>query len=167
MIIHSATLPERLAFGRPEDPDIGDPLLIHLASRPATALMGRILLAGIFTIAGIAKLVDPIGSAAHMTAHGIPYASDLVYVAGVGELLGAFALLTGFLTRLGALGLMLYLIPVTLLFHNFWMYSGDEQVMQMSNFMKNVGLMGGLALIVAYGAGRFSLDYAMRRPMEP
>jgi putative oxidoreductase len=167
MIIHSATLPERLVFGRPEDPDIGDPLLIHLASRPSTALIGRILIALIFAVSGIAKLLDPVGAVAHMQSVGIPYAEDLVYVAGVAEILGALSLLTGFLTRIGALGLILFLIPTTLYFHAFWNYSGQEQVSQMANFMKNVGIMGGLALIVAYGAGRFSLDYAMRRPMEP
>ena len=43
--------------------------------------------------------------------------------------------------------LFLYLIPVTLMFHNFWASQGKEQTSQLVNFLKNVGLMGGLLLV--------------------
>jgi putative oxidoreductase len=143
-----------------------DPEVIHLAGRPGLALIGRILVAAIFLVSGIAKVVDPQGAIEHMNAVGIGHADSLVWVAGIAEIAGAIALISGFLTRIAAFGLALYLIPVTGFFHNFWAYSGAEQVAQMANFMKNVAIIGGLGVISALGPGRNSLDYLMRRPME-
>jgi putative oxidoreductase len=80
---------------------------------------------------------------------------------------GAASIAVGFLARLGGLGLILYLVPTTLIFHPFWTYTdAGERMMQMMNFLKNCGIVGGLAMIVANGAGRYSLDWAMRKPQE-
>lgn len=160
-----ATAFERLAYGRVEDPEI-DPAVLPLAGRPTTALVGRLLLAAIFLLSGIAKITDPVGTIAHMRSVGIPAADLLVWIAGVAEILGGASLLLGLLARIGALGLILFLIPTTLLFHAFWLYSGDEQLAQMVNFTKNLAILGGLWLVVAYGAGRYSFDYLVRRPQQ-
>ena len=48
-----------------------------------------------------------------------------------------------------------------------WNLTGQEQIAQMANFMKNLAIAGGLAMIVAYGPGRYSLDYKLRKPMQP
>ena len=165
MSTYNASVVERLAFGRPEDP-YTDPNVVHLATRPATALIGRLLLAAIFLISGIAKLTDPGGTIAHMTAAGIPAPDVLVWIAAFAEILGGASLLLGFLTRIGALGLILFLIPTTLFFHAFWNFSGGEQISQMASFMKNIAIGGGLALLVSHGPGRYSIDYMMRKPKE-
>jgi putative oxidoreductase len=126
------------------------------------ALIGRLLLAAIFAMSGIAKLTDTAGTVSHMTAAGIPYADTLAIVAGVAEVLGAASLVLGLLTRLGAFGLFLYMIPTTVLFHGFWNFEGAERLPQMVNFMKNLAIMGGLATLVAVGARRFSIDHRIR-----
>lgn len=127
------------------------------------ALIGRLLIAAIFLMSGIAKLTDTPGTVAHMTAAGIPYADTLAIVAGVAEILGALSLVLGMLTRLGAAGLFVYMIPTTLIFHAFWNSEGPERLTQMVNFMKNLALMGGLATLMAVGARRFSVDHRIRR----
>jgi putative oxidoreductase len=126
------------------------------------ALIGRLMLAAIFTMSGIAKLTDTAGTVSHMTAVGIPYADTLAIVAGVAEILGAASLILGLFTRLGAFGLFLYMIPTTVLFHGFWNFEGAERLPQMVNFMKNLAIMGGLATLVAVGARRFSIDHRIR-----
>jgi putative oxidoreductase len=128
------------------------------------ALIGRFLMAAIFVVSGVAKLTDTAGTAAHMTQMGIPYAETLALVAGGAEVLGALAIAAGLLTRLGSLGLILFMIPTTLIFHAFWAYEGQERMPQMVNFMKNVAIVGGLAALYAFGAGRFSLDHLIHRP---
>jgi putative oxidoreductase len=133
------------------------------SGKAAMALIGRLLIAAIFLMSGIAKLTDLPGTVAHMTKMGIPYADTLATVAGVAEILGAASLILGLLTRVGALGLILFLIPATLIFHAFWNYQGAEQLTQMVNFMKNLAIMGGLATLVAVGALRFSVDHRIRR----
>ncbi|MBX3155386.1 MAG: DoxX family protein [Deltaproteobacteria bacterium] len=157
---------ERVAFGRVVDP-LRDENQAFAAPRPGTMLAGRFLLAAIFFVSGYAKLTDPAGTIAHMTAAGIPAADVLAYVAGFAEILGAVSLLFGFLTRIGALGLILFMIPTTLVFHNFWAYEGAEQRMQLVNFLKNLGILGGLSLLVACGAGRYSVDSKLRWPNPP
>jgi putative oxidoreductase len=157
---------ERIAYGRPLDV-ARDSTWIPLAMRPGTALVARILLAAIFLISGIAKVTDPTGSIAYMTANGVPSPEILVWVAGFAEIAGGLAIALGLLARIGALGLIVFLIPTTFMFHDFWNLTGQEQVSQMANFMKNLAIAGGLALIIAYGPGRYSLDYKFRKPMQP
>ena len=136
---------------------------VHSSWQTTMALIGRLLIAAIFLMSGIGKLTDIPGTVAHMTEMGIPYADTLALVAGVAEVMGALALIFGLLTRVGAVGLILFMIPATLIFHAFWNYHGAERMPQMINFMKNLGLIGGLATLAAFGAGRASLDHALRR----
>jgi putative oxidoreductase len=164
-MMEQATMAERILFGRPLDSD-QDPA-IHLVPRPATALFARVAIAAIFVVSGSAKLVDVAGTAAHMSAAGIPYPETLAMFAGTAEILGAVSLIFGALTRAGALGLMIFLIPATLLFHNFWAFEGAEQRAQLINFLKNLGLAGALGLLISYGPGRYSVDSLLRRPLEP
>ncbi len=166
MSMEHVSVAERLAFGRVVSQDREPLPILHLMPRPGTALVGRLLLASIFLVSGIAKVTDSSGTIAHMTKAGIPAAEALVWFAAFAELAGAVSLITGFLTRLGAIALMVFLVAATLLFHDFWNYSGAERLPQMVNFLKNVGLGGGLALVVAYGPGRYSLDHKLRWPIQ-
>jgi putative oxidoreductase len=165
-MLHSTSIAERIAFGRPVDPVVDD-TPIRVAQRPLTALVGRILIAAIFVMSGIAKLTDTAGTVGHMEAAGIPYAHTLAIIAGVAEIAGALALISGFLTRIGALGLIFFMIPTTLIFHGFWAFEGQEQKMQMINFMKNLAIIGGLFTILAFGPSRYSIDKKIREPIQP
>jgi putative oxidoreductase len=158
---------ERRPFDRQDVIEEDDVLIQHdvldSSWRSSMALIGRLLIAAIFLMSGIAKLTDTPGTVAHMTAAGIPYADTLAIVAGVAEILGAAAIALGLLTRLGAFGLFLYMIPTTVIFHGFWNFHGAERLPQMVNFMKNLAIMGGLATLVAFGAPRLSLSHRVRR----
>jgi putative oxidoreductase len=164
MTIH-ASVAERVVYGRPIDPAIDEPE-VRVIPRPGTALLGRILISPIFIFSGIEKLAHTDQTAQMMAGAGVPSAHALAIIAGLAEVIGGLAVLTGFLSRIAAIGLILFLIPTTLIFHAFWNAPDAEQQMQMANFMKNVTIMGGLFLLVAYGAGRYSLDARLRRPMQ-
>jgi putative oxidoreductase len=155
-----------LAYGTPLDP-IADDTPVHLVPRSTTALVGRILISAIFLLGGISKLMHPTATIGYMHSAGVPIADVLLYIAAFAELLGGLAILFGFLTRLGALGLFIYLIPVTLWMHAFWRLSGMAAQMQQVHFLKNVALMGGLLALYAFGPGRYSIDARLRRPMQP
>jgi len=158
---------ERHAFARPDTDTSGavhiDDDLIRDTSLPTAALIGRLLIAAIFLVSGIAKLTDTPGTVAHMAEMGIPYPNTLALIAGTAEVLGAIAIATGFLARVASAGLILYMIPTTLIFHAFWNYTGEEHMTQMVNFMKNLAIIGGLAVLMAQGPGRFSIDHRIRR----
>jgi putative oxidoreductase len=127
-------------------------------------LVGRILIAAIFLMSGIGKIADPQGTQHYMQAMGMTWATTLFYVGAIViEVGGGLSLLLGYWTRTGAVALMLFMIPTTLVFHtNF----ADQN--QMIHFLKNLAMFGGLFYVAAYGAGPLSLDArlggSMRQP---
>ncbi len=118
----------------------------------------RLLISQIFLISGFMKLIDPSETAAHMESRGMFWVPFFLVGAILFELGGGLSLLLGCKARLGALALFLFLIPVTLTFHNFWTYPPEAQQQQMINFMHNLTLMGGLLLVMTFGPGPLSLD---------
>jgi putative oxidoreductase len=92
-------------------------------------------------------------------AQGVPAASLLVPLSGVIEIIGALSIMLGYRAKWGAWLLMIFLIPVTFMMHNFWAIDDPMQrQMQMTMFMKNLGLLGGVLLVAYWGAGPISLD---------
>jgi putative oxidoreductase len=128
-----------------------------LRTRYIVALLGRILICTVFLVSAYAKITEWTASEHMMAAKGLPMVPFLLGAAIVIELLGGLAILTGYRARLAALVVFLYLIPVTLVFHNFWAQGPAVQPLQLVNFLKNLAIMGGLLEIYAFGPGPFSL----------
>lgn len=124
----------------------------------ALAPLGRVMFALIF----VSSIVGHFSSAeiAEASAHGVPMATVLVPLAGLLALIGGVSVILGYRARFGALLLLVFLVPVTLVMHKFWGLP-DPQVamMQKIQFMKNVSLMGGCLMIMAFGSGPYSLDH--------
>ena len=112
-------------------------------------LAGRVLISLIFILSALGKITDWNASVQYAGAKGLPLIPVLLVAAVVVELAGGFSLLLGWNTRWGALLLFLYLIPTTLVFHNFWALGGMERQTEVVNFLKNLAIMGGLLLVVA------------------
>ena len=122
-----------------------------------TTLIGRILYSLIFIAAAPGHFKSE--TVAYAAAQGVPLASLAVPASGVLALLAGLSIALGYRTRLGAIGAIAFLVPVTIMMHNFWAVS-DPQMhqLQMVMFMKNLGLIGGALTLTAYGAGAYSLD---------
>jgi putative oxidoreductase len=121
-------------------------------------LVGRILIGMIFLLSGLSKISTFAGTAGWMTSKGVPMAEVLLAITMVIEIGASVMIISGFKARLGAAALFLWMIPVTFVFHNFWSMPAAEQQIQMIMFMKNLGLMGGMLYIMAFGSGPMSLD---------
>jgi putative oxidoreductase len=112
---------------------------------------------------GISKLTH-FGGTSHMIAEkGIPLAAVATAIAILIELGGAFAIIIGWQTKLAAAIQFVYLIFITVAYHNFWAAPPQLHDMQLINFMKNVGIMGGLLLLATRGAGASAVDSAPAR----
>jgi len=119
-------------------------------------LLGRILFSLIFLNTIMAHFSSQtIGYAA---SAGVPMANILVPLSGVIAILGGLSIVYGFKARIGAWLLVLFLVPVTFMMHDFWNLQGQEAQMQMSNFIKNLSLLGGAFIIAYFGAGPLSID---------
>src|SRR2546421_3835837 len=119
----------------------------------ALALVGRVLLSAIFLISVLGKLAAPAATIGYIGAAGLPL-PQLAYALAVAiELLGGLALIAGYQTRIAAAALAVFCIAAAFGFHG---NLGDQN--QFVHFLKNVAIAGGLLQLVAFGAGRWSLD---------
>jgi putative oxidoreductase len=130
-----------------------------------SAPLGRVLLSLIFLLSAVGKFNDWPGTANMLAAKGLPAADALLSVAVVLEIVGGASVLFGLYARLGAVALLAFMIPVTVIMHNFWAFEGGEQMNEMINFMKNVSITGGILLVLAFGAGPCSID-SMTTPKQ-
>jgi len=128
------------------------------SSSNTTALLGRLLISPIFLFSGFSKLAMYSQVVGFAGAKGMPMPEIAIALAAATEIICGLAVLIGLKTRAAAWLLFFYLIPTTLIFHNFWASSGAEHQEQMLNFVKNVTIMGGLLILAANGAGGYSLD---------
>lgn len=111
--------------------------------------LGRFLLSVIFILSGLGKIPHFSAVAGMMASKGIPLASVALVITLIIEIGGGLLLLAGYKARYAAIVLAIWLIPVTLTFHNFWAYQGQLQQEQVVNFLKNLAIIGGLLLVAA------------------
>ncbi len=122
-----------------------------------TVLLGRILYSAIFIISSFHHFSQHVID--YAASHGTPMASILVPLSGIMAFLGGLSVLLGYKARWGAWLLVFFLIPVTIIMHNFWTVSDPmARQMQMAHFMKNVSMLGAAFMIIYFGSGPLSLD---------
>ena len=121
-------------------------------------LVGRILIAVIFLLSGIGKIGNFAGTAGYMASQGVPMTELLLVITIIIEVGSAAMLILGWKARLAAAVLFLWMIPVTLTFHNFWAAPADQHMIQQIMFLKNLAMMGGMLFIMAFGSGPYSIE---------
>jgi putative oxidoreductase len=124
-------------------------------------LLGRLLLANLFIVSGFKKITDFAGTTGYMAAKMASLDPGvikiLLVITIVIELGGGLLVLVGWQARWAAAALLLWMIPVTYLFHAYWGLPPSLQQMQFIQFQKNLAIMGGLLYLIAQGPGRYSL----------
>ncbi|MCF1709990.1 DoxX family protein [Tabrizicola sp. J26] len=114
-------------------------------------LVARILIGLLFVVAGVGKLGDVAGFTGYLTSGGLP--GFLAWPTIALEILGGLALIVGFQARIAALLLAGFTLLAALLHH----FQPADQ-MQMTMFLKNLAIAGGLFLLFANGAGALAVD---------
>jgi putative oxidoreductase len=120
-------------------------------------LLGRFLFSLVFLLSSIDHFDGH--DLAYATAAHVPLAKIAVPIAGVMILVGGLSIVFGYKAKLGALLIIIFLIPVTPMMHNFWAVTDPRmhEVHQV-NFLKNLAMLGAAFLITQFGAGPWSLD---------
>lgn len=116
-------------------------------------LAARVMMGLLFLIAGLGKLGDVAGFTGYMTSAGVP--GFLAWPVILLEVVGGILLIVGFKVRVAALALAGFTLLAAVLYH---LVPSDQ--MQMTMFLKNLAVAGGLLLVTAHGAGRFAVDRA-------
>jgi uncharacterized membrane protein YphA (DoxX/SURF4 family) len=135
-------------------------------------IIGRMLLSSIFIIAGINKCLNfssakegylEILGKWHMVTDNTfleklfnlmaEQANLFLGTATALELVGGGLIFIGIFARIGAWCLIFFLIPVTLVFHPFWILQSPEKDLQLVMFMKNLSILGGMLMVAVFGSG--------------
>lgn len=132
------------------------------AIRTYGPFVGRILLAILFVVSGFNKITGFENVVGYIASKGLPLPQLGAVIAIVVELSTGILLILGWQARWAATVLFLFLIPTTLIFHDFWSAPLAQKTMQSIQFMKNLCIMGGMLYIIAFGAGPFSVDNRKR-----
>jgi len=140
--------------------------------KAASTVVARFLLSVIFLAGGINKIfhwhesekilmnvfsdwqayTDFSSSMQEFFASLVPWTPFFLIGATLLELIGGLLLLLGVREKWGAALLILFLIPTTILFHQFWFVEGAARELQQIMFLKNLAIIGGLIQVVLHGA---------------
>jgi uncharacterized membrane protein YphA (DoxX/SURF4 family) len=122
-------------------------------------LIGRFVVGGMYASAGVANLLDLDAKAGYVASKGVFEPKALVFLASLLLVVGGISILIGLRPRLGVAAIALFLIPVTLIMHNFWAFEGMQRVIERHGFMSNLGLLGSALMFLAIPQSwAFSLD---------
>ena len=110
--------------------------------------IGRALLGTLFFVSGINKILAFSYVAGWMASSGLPLASLLLVLTIAIEVGGGFLLITGIQARPAAIVMALFLIPVTAVFHAFWSADAANFQGQLTHFLKNVSIFGGMLMVI-------------------
>ncbi len=136
--------------------------------RDVADIMGRILIAFIFFFEGFDSIFHFQSTKATMVEYGISWKPGMILGCIIFLLmLGATLVLIGYGAKLGAWLLLLYWIPFTFIVYSWWNDPVEIQRLHSLYFSRNMAIAGGLLLLVANGAGKYSIKrliYVLRLP---
>jgi uncharacterized membrane protein YphA (DoxX/SURF4 family) len=116
-------------------------------------LIGRIILGGFFLFNALNHLTRAGMMAGYAASKGVPLASLVVVATGLQLAVGGLMLLLGWYVWIAALVLVVFLVPVALVMHNFWAVTDPQlRMIELVQFTKNLALAGALLIIAAFHA---------------
>lgn len=122
-------------------------------------LIGRLLYAISVFILGNGNLFQAKQKIAYAESKNVPGASFLVPLSGLLIVLGTISVAIGWFAQVGALMLIVFLIPTSFMMHDYWNLEDPQQKMnQKIHFWKNIALLGGALIILYFGAGPISIQ---------
>lgn len=122
-------------------------------------LVGRLLLGVLFLYNGYNHFVDYEGRKGYAQYKGAPAPGLAVVSSGVVLVLGSIGIMAGIYPVISAGALAVFLIVATPLFHDFWEAPEEERANELNHFLKNVGLLGGVLVLLSLGGAEW--DYAV------
>jgi len=140
-------------MGQPIDNSFSLPQDERVAVRvdhAAWLAMGRAIFGGFFVWNGIQHFMQTGFMAGYAATRGVPFPEVVVLGAGAMILIGGLSVILGIYPRIGTLLIMLFLIGVTPVMHNFWNVTDPAaRANDFGHFLKNIGLFGGACLAMA------------------
>ncbi|QCC49346.1 DoxX family protein [Halobellus limi] len=105
-------------------------------------LLSRVLFALVIGYLALGNLLDLESAVGYAKSKGTPLASVTVPLGSLGLIAGALAVLIGVYPVLGSLAVVVFLVPITAIMHDFWTLEGQDRQNEQIHFLKNIGLIG-------------------------
>jgi putative oxidoreductase len=122
-------------------------------------VLGRLLVGGVYIWASVDNLKALDGAIGYAASKGTPLPGVVVPIAALLLLAAGFSIIAGFRPLIGVGALVLFLLPVTIIMHNYWALQGLQSMLEMHSFQANIGLLGsGLMFLAIPRPWPFSLD---------
>jgi putative oxidoreductase len=116
-------------------------------------LLGRIFISAIFIFSAVTNLANFAHTKTYMAQTGLPAPGFLLLCSMIIIAVGGILILVGKWTAAGAALLIIFMIPATLIFHHDF-----SQFPEIIQFLKNLGMIGGLLFVWVFGPGRLSIS---------
>jgi putative oxidoreductase len=113
-------------------------------------LIGRILFVVLFLYSALGHLTATDQLAGYAASRGVPFPKPAVLISGVLLLVGGIFVLFGIWADLGALLLVIFLLPTAYLMHGFWRDSGNARMTEQVQFNKDLALAGASLMLFAF-----------------
>jgi putative oxidoreductase len=114
-------------------------------------IVARVLLGGGFLFIGLRNIKAIDGISMPLQAHGIPYPKVATGIGIAAQIVFGAMVLVGLWVFWAALGLLVFVILATALYHNFLAAQGEERATHFNAALGNVLLAGGLFALAATG----------------
>ena len=126
----------------------------------------RVLMASLFLVAGIRKVLTWKMMLGYFAGLGIPLPEIVLPLTIAVEIGGGLALISGWRLREVAFVMAGFTLFTAFVAHRFWMADGAQFNNQLNHFFKNVALTGGF-LVLFSGARRVSPSRQRGAQKEP
>jgi len=120
-------------------------------------LAARVLFGAVLGFMGLNHFLNGEQMAGYAAAKGIPGAALLVPFSGGMLLFGGLSVATGAVPVFGAGALVVFLLVSTPTMHDFWAAPEEQRQTEMTQFLKNVALIGGALAFLAAGGSAWPL----------
>lgn len=113
-------------------------------------LLGRIIFGGFFIYSGVNHFIGFEMMTQYAKMKGVPYPAITQGLAGLMLLLGGLSIVLGIYPLAGIILLVAFLVPVSLMMHNFWnLEDPQSRMVDKTNFTKNMALLGAILMFLA------------------
>lgn len=113
-------------------------------------LAARVLMAVIFLVAGVRKLMTYGATLGYFAKLGIPLADVVLPLTIALEVGGGLLLVTGWRVQWVAAALALFTLATAFTAHAFWAADAAQFSGQLNNFLKNVAMVGGFLMLIVH-----------------
>lgn len=112
-------------------------------------LIARILFVAIFVASGIGHLKATEAMTGYAQYKKVPLPKFSVIASGILMLVGSISVLLGIWGDLGSLLLMVAILPIPFLMHQYWNEEGEAKMNEQTQFNKTLSLVGGALALFA------------------